>query len=90
MDDDELEDYLADIEDVINGRTASMEHAKMIYDIVDAVGDLSESLDWVVCHDTALRAAINKRSIDELTKMVETIRQMQAQIDNFFNKDSAG
>lgn len=89
MDDDELEDYLADIEDVINGRTASMEHAKMIYDIVDAIGDLSESLDWVVCHDTKLRSAVNKRSIEELARMVETIRQMQAQIDNYFNRNSA-
>ena len=90
MDDDDLECYLADIEDVVNGRTASMEHAQVMNDIVDAIGDLSESLDWVVCHDTSLRAAINKRSIDELTRMVETIRQMQAQIDKFFNKDSDG
>ena len=35
MDDDDLECYLADIEDVVNGRTASMEHAQVMNNIVD-------------------------------------------------------
>lgn len=87
MDDDDLEDYLADIEDVVNGRVASMEHAKVMYDMVDAIGDLSDSLDWIVCHDTELRAAVNKRSVEELARMVETIRRMQAQIDKYFDID---
>lgn len=88
--DDELEDYLADIEDVINGRIVDMDHAQYMYKVVDAVCELENSLEWIHHHDKSLRKAINTRTIDELDKMIEQINQMRTQIDSIFEDDEEG
>ena len=87
--DDELEDYLADIEDVVNGRIVDMDHAQYMYKVVDAVCELENSLEWIHSHDEALRKAINTRSVDELDKMIGQINQMRLQIDSYFDDASS-
>ena len=87
LEDSELENYLADIEDVVSGRTVDMDHAKVMYTIVDALGELANSIDWVENNDQAFREAVNSRSIDELNQMIDEINRMREQIDSYFGAD---
>ncbi len=87
LEDSELENYLADIEDVVSGRTVDMDHAKVMYTIVDALGELANSIDWVENNDQAFRDAVNSRSIDELNQMIDEINRMREQIDSYFGAD---
>ena len=87
LEDSELENYLADVEDVVSGRTVDMEHAKMMYSIVDALGELANSIDWVEDNDQAFRNAVNSRTIDELNQLIDEINQMRERIDAYFGAD---
>ena len=82
MDEDlDLDDLLSDIQDVVNGRIIDMEHASMIYKIVEAVSVLEQSIDRVVENEDELYGFINALSIEQLQKMLENIHTMQSQLD---------
>ena len=84
--DEELESYLADIEDVVNGRMVDMNHAEYMYKVIDAVCELEESLEWIHRNDVELRKAINGRSIKELDEMICSIKRMKSKIDSYFEE----
>lgn len=84
--DEELENYLADIEDVVNGRIVDMPHAEYMYKLIDAVSDLEDTLEWIHHNENELRKAINKRSIKELDEMVDAIKQMSFKIESYFDE----
>lgn len=87
FEDPEIENYLADIEDVMSGKTVDMPHAQMMYKVMDALDDLSNSIEQIERDEKAYYAAINARTIEELNHMIEKINLMREQIDSYFGAD---
>jgi len=83
--DSELENFLVDLEDVVNGRIVDMPHAQKMYDVMDALSDLENSLQRIEHREDALYAAINARTLDELDHMIAEINRMRKQIDKYFD-----
>jgi hypothetical protein len=84
--DTDLENILADIEDVVNDRIVDMDHAKYVYKLIDAVCDLEDTLEWIHHNERELHQAINKRSIKELDEMIGAIKQMNSKIESYFDE----
>lgn len=74
--DQELEDFLADIEDVASGRIVDIEHARLMEPLTEACIDLENELDEF--YTTSVRdAVINKMSVDDLQALIESLKSLR-------------
>lgn len=79
--DDELENYLADIEDVVNGHIINMEHAELMEPLTEACMDLENELE--IFYTTNERnAIINNMTVDELRQFIASLNSMTKNIRN--------
>ena len=79
--DDELENYLADIEDVVNGHIINMEHAELMEPLTEACTDLENELE--IFYTTNERnAIINNMTVDELRQFIASLNSMTKNIQN--------
>ena len=71
--DEELENVLADIEDVAAGRIIDMAHADLMMPLTEACTDLESELETF--YRTSVRnAIINRMTVDELNKLIESLK----------------
>lgn len=83
--DEELEDFLADIEDVANGLIVDMEHMELMEPLTDAVSELEDELEKF--YETRTRnAIINKMTVDDLNRLIDSIKAMTRTIKGFASK----
>jgi len=75
MDDDELEDILADVEDVANGVIVDAEHMELMEPLTEVVSELEDELQDFYTTSTR-NAVINKMTVDELKKFIATLKSM--------------
>ncbi len=73
--DEELDDYLADIEDVSNGLIVDMEHAELMSPLTEVVSEIEDELQDFYTTSTR-NAVINKMTVDELKKFIATLKSM--------------
>ena len=74
-DNDEIENVLADVEDVVAGRIIDMEHAELMTPLTDACVDLETELETF--YETSARnAVINRMTVDELNKLIASMKSM--------------
>ena len=73
--DEELDDYLADIENVSNGLIVDMEHAELMSPLTEVVSELEDELQDFYTTSTR-NAVINKMTVDELKKFIATLKSM--------------
>jgi len=73
--DEELDDYLADIEDVSNGLIVDMEHAELMEPLTEVVSELEDELEQLYVTETR-NAIINKMTVDELKNFIVSLRNM--------------
>ena len=74
-DNDEIENVLADVEDVVAGRIIDMAHAELMTPLTDACADLETELETFY-KTTAWNAVINRMSVDELNKLIASMKSM--------------
>lgn len=83
--DDELDDYLADIEDVANGLVVDIEHMELMKPLTEAVSELEDGLERF--YETSTRnAIINKMNIDDLNRLIDSIKAMTRTIKGYASK----
>lgn len=83
--DDELDDYLANIEDVANGLIVDMEHMELMEPLTDAVSELEDELEKF--YETRTRnAIINKMTVDDLNRLIDSIKAMTRTIKGYASK----
>ena len=76
MDEDtELDNYLADIEDVVNGHIIDMSHAELMEPLTDSCADLENELQMFYVTERR-NAIINKMSVDELKNLIDAMNTM--------------
>lgn len=75
MDDDELEDILADVEDVANGVIVDTEHMELMEPLTEVVSEVEDELQDFYTTSTR-NAVINKMTVDELKKFIATLKSM--------------
>ena len=87
MFDDELENFLADVEDVTAGRVIDMEHAELMLPLTDACVDLEDELE-IFYQTTARNAVVNKMTIEQLNELIallrsttDSIRKLKSAVD---------
>ena len=73
--DEELENVLADIEDVAAGRIIDMAHADLMMPLTEACTDLESELETFY-ETTARNAIINRMTVDELNKLIASMKSM--------------
>ena len=73
--DDELENLLADIEDVASGRIIDQEHAELMEPLTEVVSELEDELQYFYTTSTR-NAVVNNMSVDELKKFIATLKCM--------------
>jgi hypothetical protein len=73
--DDELENLLADIEDVASGRIIDQEHAEFMEPLTEVVSELEDELQDFYTTSTR-NAVVNNMSVDELKKFIATLKCM--------------
>ena len=74
-DNDEIENVLADVEDVVAGRIIDMAHAELMTSLNDACADLETELETFY-ETTARNAVINRMSVEELNKLIASMKSM--------------
>ena len=74
-DNDEIENVLADVEDVVAGLIVDMEHAELMTPLTDACADLETELETFY-ETTARNAIINRMTVDELNKLIASMKSM--------------
>ena len=86
-DEDEIENVLADVEDVVAGRIIDMEHAELMTPLIDACADLETELETFY-ETTARNAVINRMTVDELNELIallrsttDSIRKLKSAVD---------
>lgn len=86
-DNDEIENVLADIEDVSAGRIVDMEHAELMAPLTDSCTDLENELETFY-RTSARNAVINKMTVDELNELIallrsttDSIRKLKSAVD---------
>lgn len=72
-DEDEIENVLADVEDVVAVRIADMDYAELMTPLTDACADLETELETFY-ETTARNAVINRMSVDELQALIESLK----------------
>jgi len=80
-DDDELENILADIEDVTAGRIVDMAHAELMMPLTDACSELENELESFY-KTTERNAIINNMTVDELRQFIASLNSMTKNIRN--------
>ena len=80
--DDELEDYLADIEDVVNGRIVDMAHAELMESLTEACCDLENELEQFYSTDSR-NAVVNKMTLDDLNSLIDSIKALTKTIKGY-------
>jgi len=84
--DDELENYLADIEDVVNGHIIDMAHAELMDPLTESCADLENELQML--YTTGKRnSVINKMSVDELKSLIDAMNTLTQTIRAYSAKD---
>jgi len=74
-DEDEIENVLADFEDVVAGRIVDMDHAELMTPLTDACADLETELETFYV-TTTRNAVINRMTVDELNKLIASMKSM--------------
>ena len=74
-DNDEIENVLADVKNVVAGRIIDMAHAELMTSLTDACADLETELETFY-KTTARNAVINRMSVDELNKLIASMKSM--------------
>lgn len=83
--DDELDDYLANIEDVANGLIVDMEHMELMEPLTDAVSELEDELEKF--YETRTRnAIINKMTVDDLNRLIDSIKYLTQTIKEYASR----
>lgn len=83
--DEELEDFLADIEDVANGLIVDMEHMELMEPLTDAVSELEDELEKF--YETRTRnAIINKMTVDDLNRLIDSIKYLTQTIKEYASR----
>ena len=83
---EELDDYLADIEDVGNGHIIDMVHAELMEPLTESCADLENELQ--IFYMTEKRnAIINKMSVDELKSLIDAMKTLTHTIRAYSVKD---
>ena len=73
--DEELENVLADIEDVAAGRIIDMAHADLMMPLTEACTDLENELETFY-QTSARNAVINRMSVNELNELIASMKSM--------------
>ena len=80
--DDELEDILADVEDVANGVIVDAEHMELMEPLTEVVSELEDELEQF--YETETRnAIINKMTVDELNCLIDSIKALTLTIKGY-------
>ena len=74
-DEDEIENVLADVEDVVAGHIVDMEHAELLTPLADACADLETELD-AFNMTSSRNAIINKMTVAELQTLIASMKSM--------------
>lgn len=83
--DDELDDYLADIEEVANGLIVDMEHMELMEPLTDAASELENELEKF--YETRTRnAIINKMTVDDLNRLIDSIKYLTQTIKEYASR----
>ena len=83
--DDELENLLADIEDVASGRIIDQEHAELMEPLTEAVSELEDELQQF--YETSTRnAIINKMTVDNLNSLIDSIKVLTQTIKKYASR----
>lgn len=83
---DELENYLADIEDVVNGHIIDMAHAELMESLTESCADLENELQMFYMTEKR-NAIINKMSVDELKNLIDAMNTLTQTIRTYSSKD---
>lgn len=83
--DDELDDYLANIEDVANGLIVDMEHAELMEPLTEACSDLENGLQ-IFYTTTNRNSIINRMSVAELKTLISSMNAMTKTIENIISR----
>jgi len=78
-DDDELENVLADIEDVTAGRIVDMAHAELMMPLTEACSELENELESFY-KTTERNSIINNMTVDELRQFITSLNSMTKNI----------
>ena len=82
---DELENLLADIEDVASGRIIDQEHAELMEPLTEAVSELEDELQQF--YETSTRnAIINKMTVDNLNSLIDSIKVLTQTIKKYASR----
>ena len=85
MDDEELEDILADVEDVANGVIVDAEHMELMVPLTEAVSELEDGLEEF--YETETRnAIINKMTVDDLNSLIDSIKGLIQTIKDYTSR----
>ena len=74
-DNDDIENVLADVEDVVAGRIIDMAHADLMMPLTEACTDLESELETFY-RTSARNAVINRMTVDELNKLIASMKSM--------------
>ena len=75
MDDDELEDILADVEDVANGVIVDAEHMELMEPLTEVVSELEDELQDFYTTSTR-NFVINRMTVGELKNFIEVLKNV--------------
>ena len=84
--DDDIENCLADIEDVVNGHIIDMAHAELMEPLTDSCADLEGELQMFYMTEKR-NAIINKMSVDELKSLIDAMKTLTHTIRAYSVKD---
>ena len=85
MDDEELEDILADVEDVTNGHVIDAEHMELMVPLTEVVSELEDKLEQF--YETETRnAIINKMTVDDLNSLIDSIKGLIQTIKDYTSR----
>ena len=83
--DEELENYLADIEDVVNGHIVDMAHAELMEPLTDSCSDVENELQMFYMTEKR-NAVINKMSVDEVKSLIYAMNTLTQTIKAYSTK----
>ena len=75
MDDEELEDILADVEDVANGVIVDVEHMELMEPLTEAISELDDELQDFYTTSTR-NFVINRMTVGELKNFIEVLKNV--------------
>lgn len=84
--DNDLDGFLADVEDIANGVIVDAEHMELMEPLTEAVSELEDELQDFYTTSTR-NAVINNMTVDELKKFIVTLKTVTDSIERM--KDAA-